>query len=569
MGNYQYNPCSPCCINCGWGPFQFTSAADDPFTNQFQQTDFNGTPTWSISAFRLTMVNGSGSLWRSSVNPDPTGKAASGHLWTSGAATIQAKCWKSNSTSQAGVFIGGGRVFYADWAQGTFFHSSCDAHGNANRPPVQVPGAPVDGNVLSICIQRIPSGSFNIAYSINGSVTATEIGVPIPPLTTGSTFNSGFWGTQAAQVGLSSVVCGTSCPTTDSCTACPGGTIAPCWGLNVTGISVNQFNGNFCLRAAGCTLTDQNSLWTVTVRPSNSTLIAATGSTTFATYKQTGSFNCIGPNSFTLVSATSGTGWPTTINIGPTNCAAPPCVAITNCGQCSWPTHWTVTIGGLASSAKCQTFSVAHPLGGLVPPVPPENPDSVCFHQLQWTGANGNFQRVGNLAAVLASPLVPGCDALNGTYTLVGPGPPPLFGAKGWTYQGNQNICLNGGNAARFNAPNPVLPFLNLTCADVSPGGFIQAGNGWTFTAPGPGMYFFLGVEGCALNWSSLDAQPVYLGDWVGESVVYLIPYYCPFNQITCFQPITLNQLPLAQHTAFPAPDCCQGWPATVTVTPA
>ncbi len=379
MPNYFYNPCAPCCLTCGWGPYEFLSQSDNPFTNQFQQTDFNGSPTWSISGNRLQMTGGSGSLWRASPYPDPTGKAASGHSWATGAATVQAVCWKNASAQQSGVFIGGGRVFYADWVQQAFFYSACDSTGHATGNATKIPGTPTDGVLITLCVQKLAAGttSFNTSYSINGNVAATETGVSPSALGSGSEFNSGFWATQASTFGTSSMVCGTSCPTTSSCNICPGG-IAQCWDLNVTGISAAQFDGNFCLRTAGCTIVDQNALWTVSVGSSTSTLIAATGSTTFANYSLSGTFACNGSNAFTFVSATAGTGWPTTITISPTNCSAPPCVPVTNCGQCSWPTQWLCTIGGVSTAGGCppspQVGLPNGPLESGTPPSPPASP---------------------------------------------------------------------------------------------------------------------------------------------------------------------------------------------------
>jgi hypothetical protein len=554
VANYLYNPCAPCCLICGWGPYQFVSAADDPFSNQFQETDFSGSPTWSITANRLTLANGSGTLWKSSPNPDPTGKAKTGHLWTSGAATIQAVCWKSVSSLQSGVFIGGGRVFYADWSLGQFFHAPCDSTGHVTGALAQVVGTPADGNTLTICVQRMPSGSFNIAYSINGNVTATETGVALSGLTSGATFNSGFWGSQAAQFGQSSVVCGTSCPTMSSCNVCPSG-LAPCWGLNVDGISASQFNGNFCLRAAGCTLTDQNSLWTVTIGANSSTLTAATGSSVLATYTQSGSFNCIGPNSFTFVSATSDTGWPTTINIGPTNCAAPPCVPVTTCGQCSWPTHWTITVSGV-SDLDCQAAANLQ----VGAPTPPGWPDNPCWHE----GSN------------MANALLPGCETINGTFMLSsvtgggGEAPNGCGSGVAWTTGLTAlNFCNNAIGA--LGPVTPSLPRIDLICCSSVLTDAEQFFEKWSLPAA-PGMYLLIWQPTANAFYGSFQAGggPPY--QYACEAASFPVPYFCPFSQIECLQPITLTQI--SYVLPFPGlpptfPISCTGFPGTVTVTPA
>ena len=94
--------------------------------------------------------------------------------------------------------------------------------------------------------------------------------------------------------------------------------MAECWLLNVSGISLSQYDGEFCLHANGCTLVDNNhaNSWAVQIGSHSSTLTAGT----YATYTLTGVFNCNGTNVFTLTSENTGSGWPSTISISPTNC---------------------------------------------------------------------------------------------------------------------------------------------------------------------------------------------------------------------------------------------------------
>ena len=395
MANYFYNPCAPCCTGaCGWGPNAWESISEG---SQFSTATFAGSPSWMINLGTLAMTGGSGSFYKTTAYPNPSNSKLPG--WTNGSAQVFT-ILQSTSGTGSGVFIGNARVFLANWQQNQYVHYACDQYGNPTGAANVISGVtPSPGDNISLCMIPVnPGPNYSAVYSVNASTVLIEESIKLPALQTGNSFNSGLEGFYSAAFGQASLTCGTSCPKINSCGPCPGG-VAPCWGLNVTGISASQFNGNFCLRATGCTLADQNAFWTVTVGSGSSTLTAANGSSTFAAYTQSGSFACNGSNAFTLVSATSGTGWPTTITIAPTNCAAPPCTAITTCGQCSWPTQWTCVINGITTAGQCPVNPPFFPPGipYSVPPDPPWNgdcdplsPDSTCENVMIVRSAKSN-----------------------------------------------------------------------------------------------------------------------------------------------------------------------------------
>src|SRR5580704_656479 len=130
MAAYFYNPCSPCCSGaCGWGPYSFSSARDI-VTDGFTQTDFSGSPSWTVSGNHLAMGGGSGSLWKQTLSPDPTGTLPPGHGWVSGSLTIQSVIYKDPSALTTGIFIGGLRAFYADWSVGAYRIIAVDQAGD-------------------------------------------------------------------------------------------------------------------------------------------------------------------------------------------------------------------------------------------------------------------------------------------------------------------------------------------------------------------------------------------------------------------------------------------------------
>ncbi|HEV3303043.1 MAG TPA: hypothetical protein VG055_25550 [Planctomycetaceae bacterium] len=496
------------------------------------------------------MNGGSGTLWITTANPDPTGTGAG--LWTAGSATVQAVCWKAASVQQEGVFIGNGRVFYIDWTSTQYVQQACDAHGNASGPATQITGTPKSGDTLALCIAALKDGKFTISYSINGKVAASETEVSLPGLTTGPTFNSGFWGVQAAQFGIASLVCGTGCGT--ACDLCVGQQ-SECWVLDPEGISLPAYNGHFCLKASGCTLSDPNhtNSWTVSIGQAQSTLFAGT-SPNYAKYTLNGKFNCNGSNtfSFSVSGSTQGTGWPTTITLTPADCSGPPCVVLSTCGGCSWPTRWTCTISGISTVAECPMDPPFFP-PGIPYSVPPDPP---------WRGdCNGAPQGT--------------CEnVMNGTITLTGGTGPAgwMGGAANWNGSNGfpqNNLCsgsLTGGQfglycmaSAGFNFPLP-----NFTYP-------------MAYSIPTTGLLLLIRTAGGPMAWWNG-------GTWTCGGPAYYVPYFCAFSKIECMQPVTLYQLPYtpgqfpigsgtAASGTAPAgvsqAPICSGFPGSITITPA
>ena len=207
-----------------------------------------------------------------------------------------------------------------------------------------------------------------------------------------------------------------------------------------------------------------------------------------------------------------------------------------------------MTVGGIGDTANCQPDPPF--LGaGLTPP--PGWPDSPCYHVNRDGGLDG--------------PVIAGCEALNGTFTLVSPTTGLGFvtlqtASNTWAYIGAQRICLS---SSRNNDIWP-FPAMQLSCCQTALTGQIVGKN--KFSTPGGGMLFLLQTQTASVSWS-----PAVVGgppQWICGSDPYCIPYFCPFNEIACLSPIILNQLPYTTWFAFPLPDSCQGFPGSITVTP-
>jgi hypothetical protein len=208
----------------------------------------------------------------------------------------------------------------------------------------------------------------------------------------------------------------------------------------------------------------------------------------------------------------------------------------TNCGGCSWPSAWTVTVGGISSTSNCQTPVIQAGLSD-----PPGWPDSPCFHQSKDGGLDG--------------PLFPGCEILDGTFTLASP---PSPGGLIWTFQGNQGICVPGV------VP---LPFLQMTCnASALPNQLYgSTGGASRFSTPSGGMLLLLWTAVGIASWQ--QGIVGHAPQWFCTGGAYPIPFFCPFDEIRCLQPMTLTQLPYSNLSNFPL--SCQGIPGSLTVTPA
>jgi hypothetical protein len=169
----------------------------------------------------------------------------------------------------------------------------------------------------------------------------------------------------------------------------------------------------------------------------------------------------------------------------------------------------------------------------------------------------------------LSGPLIPGCDSLNGVYTLsssasrigLGIGAIPSLGGF-WGYVGAEPfVCLHVGSEGGIPASWPAAALL---CLDEPQTG-MKAGS-FEFSTPAPGMLFLLFVPQSEAGWQiPIVGHPPQWSCAVGASA---IPYFCPFNEIECLQPITLSQLPYTVWFPFPLPNSCQGWPGAVTVAP-
>jgi hypothetical protein len=573
MAHYLYNPCQPCCTQkCGWGPYNWTTSSQ---LSAFEQYTISGSPKWTLNQFSLLMSSGSGTLYQTTGYPgDTPGQTG----WQAGSATVTTvnNAPKTGFT-QSGVFIGGGKVFYADWGSDQYLQGQCDPNGNISGAASQIPGAtPASGDTIALCIQALGDGTnFTVSYSVNNKVIGTEAKIPFPTLTTGTSFNSGFWANGAANYGYSSMVCGTSCPAPGGgCSQCGTTVLAQCWALTANGIILSGStptagppNGSFCLQAAGCKLIDLNNSnsWTVYIGPNqydsqigstyNGSVLTYNGLVFYALPGSNPTFNCSGSNTFNLAKTVSGSGWPQSITVTPVPCTQSPCKPIQSCGDCSWPTKWTFTLSGLSTAQGCPPIP-AYPAGG--PPVtdPYNNNCNFGLHT---------------------------CESYNGTKTLTGG-----TGASGWTGTlgsdcWSSNDALNYGcGVATDTGP------CELYC--MSAGAI--ATWGWPYTGtygnyqpcqyspPGPGLLLVIRAWGGPLCywWYTNPCETPPGGIWWAGGPSYVVPYWCSFNEIQCLQPITLNQISYTpgQYTfeanCVPAglnqSPMCNGFPGSITLTP-
>jgi hypothetical protein len=68
------------------------------------------------------------------------------------------------------------------------------------------------------------------------------------------------------------------------------------------------------------------------------------------------------------------------------------------------------------------------------------------------------------------------------------------------------------------------------------------------------------------------DVNGTFQGVWYCRGQPYVVPYFCPFNEIECLQPVTLAQLPYTlfdEGTIPPYNPGCADFPPTITITPA
>jgi hypothetical protein len=238
MANYFYNPCAPCCTGtaCGWGPYSWTSPGNIA-ADGMTQTDFVGTPTWTVASGHLKMNGGAGSLWKQSLSPDPTGLLPTGHGWVSGSLLMQSVIYKDVSSQTTGIFVGNLAGFYADWTTNTYRTVLCDIFGSGNGGGGILASAPApkDGDTLAVCAIPIgnaqPPGFANakiqVTYLVNGdpvgtaTITGPDGSNPAQLAQKSASQNAGMVGTTAGQWGTSFLQCGTGCPTTSTPPSCP------------------------------------------------------------------------------------------------------------------------------------------------------------------------------------------------------------------------------------------------------------------------------------------------------------------------------------------------------------
>lgn len=283
---------------------------------------------------------------------------------------------------------------------------------------------------------------------------------------------------------------------------------------------------------------------------------------TYAIYVLTQAYNCTGPNTFTLSSVTAGTGWPPTITVSQTNCSAPPC-APASCGECSWPTTWTLPVSGI-SDLNCQTDAVLQE--GSTPPA--GWPDNPCWHQ------NGN----------MSDPLLPGCELLNTTLTLYQNqfySPTGCNGTEGaslgWSSQipsgfGSLNVELCNTASGGLGIYSPALPRADMSCCPSLLTQTHQFDQVWTLPTA-IGLYLLIwNLTANAFYGLIQGSNGNNQYQYACEAASYPIPYFCPLSEIVCLQPITFTQLSYVwpiPDTIPPFPQSCQNFPSTVVVTPA
>jgi hypothetical protein len=239
------------------------------------------------------------------------------------------------------------------------------------------------------------------------------------------------------------------------------------------------------------------------------------------------------------------------------NCIGCGC-PISDCGGCSWPTQWKCAISGVSTSKPCPVTEVT-PAGG-----PPQSGNG-----WPWTGD---------------------CDAgadcesvMNGTFTLSGGTAPGGWngGPANWSAGVLATMC----NTDTFGG------HLDLYCmgaAAIEDFGPPSGGTpGSSYSLPGLGLLLMIRAWGGPLAywwWSNLNTIPASgPGSWYCGGPSYGVPYFCPFSEIQCLQPVKLNQLaytPLTFPIATSGPGTvppgaqsqspiCSGFPSSVTIVPA
>jgi hypothetical protein len=161
-------------------------------------------------------------------------------------------------------------------------------------------------------------------------------------------------------------------PCAPNCTAppcsglCPNG-IAQCWLINVSGATLTNYNGTFCLvqqPGPSCSFSDVcSNLYSMKITGAT-VVITASGDTPSGAAIWTwngANFQCNGTNTFTLSSqANNQQQWPATVSITPTNCANQPCYPNCppppTCNHCSNAGQtiakcWSVAVSGVTNQA--------------------------------------------------------------------------------------------------------------------------------------------------------------------------------------------------------------------------
>jgi hypothetical protein len=229
----------------------------------------------------------------------------------------------------------------------------------------------------------------------------------------------------------------------------------------------------------------------------------------------------------------------------------------TSCGGCSWPTHWSCTINGISSTGACPP----QPQTGLANG-PPESGD-----EWPWSG-----ECTGGVATCEA--------ALNGTFTLGG-----STGPQGWAGGGSADWSTGfvSGLLCSTSGTSVVIDLYCVEQAILENFGTPGSGNSQiSFPFPTSGLLLYLWTTQTAAYWWWVlnEINNPSGGIWWCGGPSYAIPYYCPFNEIECLQPVTLTKLPYAvlrPGTVGPsgAPsgvtfsEGCSGYPSSITITPA
>lgn len=215
----------------------------------------------------------------------------------------------------------------------------------------------------------------------------------------------------------------------------------------------------------------------------------------------------------------------------------------TNCSGCSWPSAWTVEVKGIRNTSSCQT-PVLQP--GATTPA--RWPDSPCFHVM-------NDE---------SNALLPGCEILNGTFTLTSAALADyptgcVSEALGWsTGSPASQLCMGAAG-----------PRIDMVCCSSVLVSQIQFSERWTLPTVA-GFFLLLWQPTGIAEWGTdVIGHPDF---WICRQAAWPIPFFCPFTEIECFQPITFNQIPyVLPAPGLPAalPLLCQNFPGTLEAVPA